>query len=80
MVISFAAMNVLFIAALTQTTAAAAIFLQYTGNGLGVSVRRLFLERGRHLRENLTGALASLVPGGTHRVGRRRRMARGAVP
>ena len=43
MVISFSAMNLLFIAALTQTTAAAAIFLQYTGTGWAFLFGALFL-------------------------------------
>lgn len=44
MVISFAAMNFLFIAALTQGTAAAAIFLQYTGTGWAFLFGALFLK------------------------------------
>ena len=52
MVISFAAMNLLFIAALTQTTAAAAIFLQYTGTGWAFLFGALFLSE-RVTRANL---------------------------
>jgi drug/metabolite transporter (DMT)-like permease len=52
MLISFAAMNLLFIAALAQTTAAAAIFLQYTGTGWAFLFGALFLGE-RVTRENL---------------------------
>lgn len=44
MVISFAAMNYLFIAAMTRTTAAAAIFLQYTGIGWAFLFGAAFLK------------------------------------
>jgi drug/metabolite transporter (DMT)-like permease len=52
MVIAFAAMNLLFIAALTQTTAAAAIFLQYTGIGWAFLFGALLLGE-RVTRANL---------------------------
>ena len=42
-VVSFATMNVLFVTALTRTTAAAAIFLQYTGTGWAFLLSALFL-------------------------------------
>lgn len=42
--ISYAAMNVLYLAAVTRTTAAAAIFLQYTAVGWTVVFGRLFLR------------------------------------
>jgi drug/metabolite transporter (DMT)-like permease len=58
MVVSFAAMNFLFIAALTRGTAAAAIFLQYTGTGWA------FLFGAMFLKEPVTRAnLAALVFG-----------------
>jgi DME family drug/metabolite transporter len=44
MVIAFAAMNFLFIAAMTRATAAAAIFLQYTGIGWAFLFGAVFLN------------------------------------
>jgi drug/metabolite transporter (DMT)-like permease len=61
MVISFAVMNFLFIAALTQGTAAAAIFLQYTGTGWAFLFGALFLNEPV-TRANL-GALAFGIVG-----------------
>jgi len=52
MVISFAAMNFLFIAAMTRATAAAAIFLQYTGIGWAFLFGAVFLKE-RITRENV---------------------------
>lgn len=52
MVVSFAAMNVLFLTALTLTTAAAAIFLQYTATGWAFLFGVLVLKE-RMARENL---------------------------
>ena len=52
MVIAFAAMNFLFIAAMTRATAAAAIFLQYTGIGWAFLFGAVFLSE-RITRENL---------------------------
>ncbi len=46
MVIAFAAMNYLFIAAMTRATAAAAIFLQYTGIGWAFLFGVFFLREG----------------------------------
>jgi drug/metabolite transporter (DMT)-like permease len=44
MVVAFAAMNFLFVAAMTRATAAAAIFLQYTGIGWAFLFGALFLK------------------------------------
>ena len=44
MVLSFAAMNVLYVTAVTRTTAAAAIFLQYTATVLAFLFGRVFLN------------------------------------
>jgi len=44
MIVAFAAMNFLFIAAMTRTTAAAAIFLQYTGIGWAFLFGAAFLK------------------------------------
>ena len=52
MVFAFAAMNFLFVAAMTRATAAAAIFLQYTGIGWAFLFGVLFL-REKVTRENL---------------------------
>jgi drug/metabolite transporter (DMT)-like permease len=52
MVIAFAAMNFLFIAAMTRATAAAAIFLQYTGIGWAFLFGAVFLKE-RITRENV---------------------------
>ncbi|HLJ12425.1 MAG TPA: EamA family transporter [Planctomycetaceae bacterium] len=52
MIVSFAAMNFLFVAAMTRTTAAAAIFLQYTATGWAFLFGALFLKE-RVTRENL---------------------------
>lgn len=63
MTVSFAVMNFLFIAAMTQTTAAAAIFLQYTGTGWAFLLGALFLGE-RVLRSNLVAlgfGLAGIV-------------------
>jgi drug/metabolite transporter (DMT)-like permease len=51
MVISFALMNTLFIMAMTRTTAAATIVLQYTGTGWAFLFGALFLKE-RITREN----------------------------
>lgn len=60
MVVSFAAMNVLFITALTQTTAAATIFLQYTATGWAFLFGAMFLQE-RMTRPNLLALAFSLV-------------------
>jgi drug/metabolite transporter (DMT)-like permease len=52
MVVAFAAMNFLFVAAMTRATAAAAIFLQYTGIGWAFLFGVLFLNE-KVTRENL---------------------------
>jgi drug/metabolite transporter (DMT)-like permease len=52
MALAFAAMNFLFITAMTRTTAAAAIFLQYTGIGWAFLFGVLFLKE-RVSRDNL---------------------------
>jgi drug/metabolite transporter (DMT)-like permease len=52
MTLAFAAMNFLFITAMTRTTAAAAIFLQYTGIGWAFLFGILFLKE-KVTRENL---------------------------
>lgn len=58
MVISFASMNVLFISAMTYTTAAVSIFLQYTSTGWAFLFGVLFLK------ERVTiGNLSALVCG-----------------
>jgi len=75
MAVSFAVMNFLFIAAMTQTTAAAAIFLQYTGTGWAFLFGALFLGE-RILRSNL---VALVFGTGGNRLHRRRAVARRAV-
>jgi drug/metabolite transporter (DMT)-like permease len=60
MAASFAVMNFLFIAAMTQTTAAAAIFLQYTGTGWAFLFGALFLGE-RIIRANLSALVFSLA-------------------
>jgi drug/metabolite transporter (DMT)-like permease len=52
MALAFAAMNFLFVAAMTRATAAAAIFLQYTGIGWAFLFGVLFLKE-KATRENL---------------------------
>ena len=61
MVLSFALMNFLFISALTRGTAAAAIFLQYTGTGWAFLFGALFLNE-KVSRANL-GALLFGIAG-----------------
>jgi drug/metabolite transporter (DMT)-like permease len=59
-VVSFASMNVLFVTALTRTTAAAAVFLQYTGTGWAFLLSTLFL--GERLgRRNLVALGCAMV-------------------
>ncbi|HTI49896.1 MAG TPA: EamA family transporter [Planctomycetaceae bacterium] len=60
MVISFALMNTLFVTAMTRTTAAATIFLQYTGTGWAFLFGALFL-RERITRENLVALAFGLA-------------------
>jgi drug/metabolite transporter, DME family len=43
LVVSFASMNLLYVTAMTRTTAAAAVFLQYTGTGWAFVLSALFL-------------------------------------
>ena len=61
MVLSFAAMNFLFVAAMTRGTAAAAIFLQYTATAWAFLLAAIFL-RERITRGNLV-ALAFCLAG-----------------
>jgi drug/metabolite transporter (DMT)-like permease len=58
MVIGFSAMNLLFITAVIKTTAAAAIFLQYTSSGWAFLLGWLFLKE-RIDRANLLALLAA---------------------
>lgn len=58
MVVSFAAMNVLFLTAMTLTSAAAAIFLQYTATGWAFLFGVLVLKE-RVARENLLALACS---------------------
>ncbi|MGE5195528.1 MAG: DMT family transporter [Deltaproteobacteria bacterium] len=60
MVIAFAAMNFLFVAAMTRATAAAAIFLQYTGIGWAFLFGVLFLKESV-TRENLAALAFGLA-------------------
>jgi drug/metabolite transporter (DMT)-like permease len=60
MVVSFAAMNALFITALTHTTAAATIFLQYTATGWAFLFGAIFLHE-RLSRSNLVALGCSLI-------------------
>jgi drug/metabolite transporter (DMT)-like permease len=60
MALAFAAMNFLFITAMTRTTAAAAIFLQYTGIGWAFLFGVLFLKE-RVTRENLVALAFGLA-------------------
>lgn len=60
MVVSFAAMNVLFLTAMTKTTAAAAIFLQYTSVVWATLFGRIFLAE-RIERGNLVAIVCSLL-------------------
>jgi drug/metabolite transporter (DMT)-like permease len=61
MVASFAAMNAMFVMAMTRTSAAAAIFLQYTATGWAFLFAAVFLKE-RITRENLV-ALAFAIAG-----------------
>lgn len=61
MVVAFAAMNFLFISALTRTTAAAAIFLQYTSTVWAFLFGRLFLSEP--IRRGHLAALAGTLLG-----------------
>jgi drug/metabolite transporter, DME family len=59
-VISFASMNLLYVTAMTRTTAAAAVFLQYTGSGWAFVLSALFL--GETIgRRNLAALGCALV-------------------
>jgi drug/metabolite transporter, DME family len=58
MVVSFAAMNVLFLSAMTLTSAAAAIFLQYTATGWAFVFGVVVLKE-RASRENLVALIFS---------------------
>jgi len=60
LVLGFAALNVLYLTALTKTTAAAAIFLQYTSIVWATLFGRVFLGE-RIERGNLVAILCSLV-------------------
>ena len=60
MVICFASMNFLFITAMTRTTAAAAIFLQYTATGWAFLFGMLFLKE-KVDRGNLIALLCGLA-------------------
>jgi drug/metabolite transporter (DMT)-like permease len=61
MALSYAAMNVLYVSALTRTTAAAAIFLQYTATGWAALFGWLLL--GERIRRGDLAALALAVSG-----------------
>ena len=59
-VISFASMNLLYVTAMTRTTAAAAVFLQYTGIGWAFLLSALFL--GERLgRRNLVALGCAMI-------------------
>jgi drug/metabolite transporter, DME family len=59
-VICFASMNLLYVTAMTRTTAAAAVFLQYTGSGWAFLGGALFL--GEHIgRRNLVALACAMV-------------------
>ena len=59
-VICFASMNLLYVTAMTRTTAAAAVFLQYTGTGWAFLASALFL--GEPIgRRNLVALACALV-------------------
>ena len=59
-VISFASMNLLYVTAMTRTTAAAAVFLQYTGTGWAFLLSALFL--GERLgRRNLVALGCAMI-------------------
>jgi len=60
MVLGFASMNVLFITAMTQTTAAAAIFLQYTSTAWAFVFGIVFLQE-RIERGNVVALLFALL-------------------
>lgn len=60
MVLSFALMNTLFVTALTRTTAAATIVLQYTGTGWAFLFGALFLKE-RITRENFVALVFGLA-------------------
>jgi drug/metabolite transporter (DMT)-like permease len=60
-VVSFASMNLLFVTALTRTTAAAAVFLQYTSTGWAFLLSAVFL--GERLGRLNTLALACALVG-----------------
>jgi drug/metabolite transporter, DME family len=59
-VISFASMNFLYVTAMTRTTAAAAVFLQYTGTGWAFLLSALFLGE-RIGRRNLVALGCAMV-------------------
>src|SRR5690606_12213003 len=63
MTLSYAAMNVLYVSALTRTTAAAAIFLQYTSTAWAFLLGAIFLKErsDRGSRVALVFALAGIV-------------------
>jgi hypothetical protein len=59
-VICFASMNLLYVTAMTRTTAAAAVFLQYTGTGWAFLASALFLRE--HIgRRNLVALAFAMV-------------------
>ena len=60
LVVSFASMNVLFVTALTRTTAAAAVFLQYTSTGWAFLLSAIFLGE-RLSRLNLVALGCAMV-------------------
>ncbi len=63
MVVAFAAMNLLFITSMTRTTAAAAIFLQYTAT-VWASIISFFVLKERVRKTTLfamTGAVAGII-------------------
>src|SRR5690606_7009321 len=63
MTLSYAAMNVLYVSALTRTTAAAAIFLQYTSTAWAFLLGAIFLreQSDRGSRVALVFALTGIV-------------------